>query len=681
MKRILFSFILLSISLNSFSQVVYTNNFTGGGAGWNLGAGGNFDTWIVNNIYNCSDVTPNQGGGNYLHIYDDLFGEMCAYSGFLGSGSGGTVYATQTADFSTSGYSSVQINFDWLCQGQTGPILASYGFIEYSTNGGVGWNSITSPIAQYNGQSTWTTISFTNAGMGNQSTVRIRFGFTNSGYGTNPAFAIDNITITGIVGTCTNVGGTATATPNSICSGNTSVLTVAGSTGAIQWEQSPDGISSWANVTGGSGATTSSYTTPALFTTTYYRAKLSQASCPDVYSTVASVTVTSSVAASVNIGANPSGPICAGTNVLFTATPTNGGTPTYQWFLGATPVGSGSTYSNSSLTNGNQISCIMTSTATCATGSPATSNTITMTVNSNPVASITPPGPVTYCSDTSIVLSCSPVGNYLWNDGTTTNNMTPGSGGNYYVVITDGNGCSDTAYITVTINPTPNVSISGNDTICVGEFTMLTASGADSYVWSTSQTINPIMVSPGGNITYTVTGTENMNFCTATGTISIVATANTIDVSLSSIDPITLHSNANGSTYQWIDCGNGNIPLGGETNQNFTATVNGSYAVIVSQGACSDTSGCIAINSVGIDENQSSQISVYPNPSTGTFTINSTLNGNYSIVDGLGKVVRSIYLNTTNNFTLEVENLSNGIYFIIGENEKGKIHQKIIVTK
>jgi hypothetical protein len=680
MKKIILASVCILCLVSTFSQVVYTNNFTSGSAGWTLGAGGNFDTWIVNNIYNCSDVTPNQGGGNYLHIYDDLFGEMCAYSGFLGSGSGGTVYATQTADFNTTGYTSVTVSFDWLCQGQTGPVLPSYGFIQYSTNGGSGWTTITSPISQYNGQSTWTNMSFSNTGMANQATCRIRFGFTNSGYGTNPAFAVDNITITGVTGTpCTNVGGTSLATPSTICSGNTSVLTVGGSTGSIQWEQSPDGLS-WGNVVGGTGATTPSYTTPALSSTTHYRARLSQASCSDVYSTVSIVTVNPNVAASISIGASPSGPICEGTDVTFTATPTNGGTPSYQWYVGATPVGSGNTYNSSVLSNGDQVSCVMTSTASCVTGSPATSNTITMTVNPNPVVTISPPGPIDFCQDSSVILTAAPVGDYFWNNGATTQSINTANSGNHCVTVTDGNGCFNTACVMVTVHALPTVTISGDTTICQGDNSILTASGANDYVWSTAQIINPITVNPGTSATYTVTGTETVNGCSATATVFINVTPDNIDGSLSSVSSTTLMSNQGSAAYQWIDCDNSNLPIGGATNQSYTATSNGNYAVIITMGSCSDTSACTLINGIGIeDQNDIVPIQVYPNPSSGTFMIASTIAGNYFLVNELGQSIRSIQLNADNNYSVKVEEMKSGIYFIRGENSTVK--EKIIVTR
>src|SRR5207249_9291059 len=75
--------------------------------------------------------------------------------------------------------------------------------------------------------------------------------------------------------------------------------------------------------------------------------------------------------------------ICAGTSVTFTATPTNGGsTPAYQWKLNGNNVGTNSTtYTNTTLANNDVVTCVLTSNANCATGSPATSNAITMTVN------------------------------------------------------------------------------------------------------------------------------------------------------------------------------------------------------------------------------------------------------------------------------------------------------------
>ncbi|MCX6277796.1 MAG: hypothetical protein NT004_06845, partial [Bacteroidetes bacterium] len=95
--------------------------------------------------------------------------------------------------------------------------------------------------------------------------------------------------------------------------------------------------------------------------------------------TGATLPVSVTIAASAN-------PVCAGTSVTFTATPTNGGTtPAYQWKKGGSDIAGAtvSTYTSSTLSNGDAITCLLTSNETCASGNPATSNTVTMTVNPN----------------------------------------------------------------------------------------------------------------------------------------------------------------------------------------------------------------------------------------------------------------------------------------------------------
>lgn len=84
---------------------------------------------------------------------------------------------------------------------------------------------------------------------------------------------------------------------------------------------------------------------------------------------------------SISIAVVPSGTIYAGTSVTFTATPTNGGTlPTYQWKINGINAGTGTTYTSTTLSNGDAIKAEMTSSEVCVSGNPATLNTITMIV-------------------------------------------------------------------------------------------------------------------------------------------------------------------------------------------------------------------------------------------------------------------------------------------------------------
>ena len=93
-----------------------------------------------------------------------------------------------------------------------------------------------------------------------------------------------------------------------------------------------------------------------------------------------------SVKVSITASANN---ICAGTQITFTAHPTNPGlTPSYQWKVNGTAVGANlSTYTYIPL-NGDGVTCAVNSNATCAVNNPATSAPVTMTVNPNLTVSV-----------------------------------------------------------------------------------------------------------------------------------------------------------------------------------------------------------------------------------------------------------------------------------------------------
>ncbi|MEI8049463.1 MAG: hypothetical protein WCI92_18935, partial [Bacteroidota bacterium] len=92
------------------------------------------------------------------------------------------------------------------------------------------------------------------------------------------------------------------------------------------------------------------------------------------------------------------------------ATPTNGGTtPVYQWKVNGVSVGTSSTTYSYIPVNADVVTCILTSNATCVAGSPATSNTVTMTVNPNLPVSVSiaadPSGLI--CSGSNVTLTAS----------------------------------------------------------------------------------------------------------------------------------------------------------------------------------------------------------------------------------------------------------------------------------
>jgi len=88
--------------------------------------------------------------------------------------------------------------------------------------------------------------------------------------------------------------------------------------------------------------------------------------------------------AEVTVSAQPAGGVLQGTSVTFTANTTNGGaSPTFVWRRNGVQVGTGSTYSSSSLMDGDLLICEMTSSLPCVTGSPASAPEYHMTVYPN----------------------------------------------------------------------------------------------------------------------------------------------------------------------------------------------------------------------------------------------------------------------------------------------------------
>lgn len=191
-------------------------------------------------------------------------------------------------------------------------------------------------------------------------------------------------------------------------------------------------------------------------------------------------------------------------------------------------------------------------------------------------------------------------------------------------------------------------------TLCTNTSNTLSISACNSYT------------SPSGNYTWTTNGTyldtiQNLGGCDSIITIHL--TINTVDVSITSSGP-TLTATTTGATYQWIDCNNSNLPLGGEINQSFTAVSNGSYAVVISEGGCTDTSACQNVTTIGVNKLITEEkFMVYPNPGAGIFTLSSRETCKFTVTSITGEFV----VQENNPYTLHPINLStysNGTYWL-----------------
>jgi len=125
------------------------------------------------------------------------------------------------------------------------------------------------------------------------------------------------------------------------------------------------------------------------------------------------------------------------------------------------------------------------------------------------------------CSSNSATLTASGAASYQWSANDNTAAITVNVAGVYTVTATNSNGCAGTATFSLTVNPAPTLSLSGETSFCAGSSTVLTASGnPTNYLWSTSATSASITVTAGGNYTVTVNGS---NGCFATASATVVA--------------------------------------------------------------------------------------------------------------------------------------------------------------
>ncbi len=215
------------------------------------------------------------------------------------------------------------------------------------------------------------------------------------------------------------------------------------------------------------------------------------------------VSVSVSITSSLN-------PVCSGTSVTFMAFPINeGNAPVYQWKVNGINVGTNNpTYSYVPV-NGDIVSCLLTSNAACASGNPATSNTITMVVNPNlPVSVTVTPTQNPVCAGTTVNFIAFPL-----NEGTTpiyqwkVNGISVGANLSTYSYIPLNNDVvtctvnsnatcavnnpATSPAVTMTVNPNLAVSVfitSSSNPYCAGSSVTFTATpnnggSPPSYQW------------------------------------------------------------------------------------------------------------------------------------------------------------------------------------------------------
>lgn len=243
-----------------------------------------------------------------------------------------------------------------------------------------------------------------------------------------------------------------------------------------------------------------------------------------------------------------------------------------------------------------------------------------------------------------------------WTGTSTTNSITvtaDNSSGNLTVIANNSCGGSDQQTISVTVNLETSASIT--ETACK----IYTSPLGNDY--TSSQVIVEVLTNAAG--------------CDSTLTIDL--TVENPDVSTSLQDE-TITANATGVTYQWLNC-EGNTVINGETNQSFTATQNGNYAVVITTpNGCADTSDCVAITTLGLDDQEKEVLTVYPNPSEGIYTISGyETNATLYVFDANGKLVTSQEKLTSSKTIIDVSKETPGVYYLEIHTDSEVVHKKL----
>jgi hypothetical protein len=180
----------------------------------------------------------------------------------------------------------------------------------------------------------------------------------------------------------------------------------------------------------------------------------------------------------------------------------------------------------------------------------------------------------------------------------------------------------------------------------------------DSYTWIDGNTYN----SSNNTATHILT---NVAGCDSVVTLNL--TINSVSDITTSLNGLTITATNSNATYQWLDCDDNNAAINGETNQTFTTSVSGNYAVELTENGCVDTSDCLAISSVGVIENNfGTDLLIYPNPTLGNFSID--LGTSYDkaqviITDISGRVIQSKIVTQEQILYLLIDDPA-GIYFV-----------------
>ncbi|MBK9191567.1 MAG: T9SS type A sorting domain-containing protein [Crocinitomicaceae bacterium] len=376
--------------------------------------------------------------------------------------------------------------------------------------------------------------------------------------------------------------------------------------------------------------------------------------------------------------------ICEGENVQIFAT----GGLSYVWNTDPTL---------SSTTISNPFASPLTTTTYTVEGTDINgcSNTDQVVVNVNSLPNVSAGADTSVCVGGSIVLQATGAVDYTWSpnaslSATNIANPTasPTGATTYFVTGEDGNGCENSAQVTVTINALPTISAGSDVAVCIGDSTQLNATGGVIYVWTFNTTLSDFVIAdpwaqPTVDMTYFLTGTD-ANGCSNTDDVTV--TVNPLPtpptIYLDSVFIVSSYTTGN----QWYVNG---TPILGETNDTcnyFIVGQNGGYEVeYTDANGCSvfsDPADVIIIIDVSVEEEEDIfGLSVYPNPTTGTLNIDLKEGADQMMLVSMNGTVVMVENNLATGInTLDLSDLADGMY-VLQFVKEGQVLAKRIVKQ
>ena len=302
---------------------------------------------------------------------------------------------------------------------------------------------------------------------------------------------------------------------------------------------------------------------------------------------------------------------CAGKNVVLKATVATG--YTYQWKKAGVNIDN-ATGSSYTATTAGAYSVLITNAGGCS----ATSQTMNVTINPVPLASVAAGGPLTFCEGKNVQLKAITGTGYTYQwkrgaadiTGANLSTYTAVTTGIYTVTVTNASGCSAiSAGINVVVKPLPTATITpaGPTTFCSDKNVLLRANTGTNYTYQWIRGASPVAGATQPNFTANLPGlytvvVKNSSGCSVTSPpvaiavnpLPVATITTTTPLTFCSGQQVLLRANTGTNyTYQWRKAG---INIPGATQVNYPATASGVYSVIVTNAAgCAVTSLSVTV--------------------------------------------------------------------------------------